>query len=215
HAINAIHRDLKPANVFITSDRTAKILDFGIAKIVGATGYQTAQNLVVGTSMYISPERLQGHPTTARSDLYALGLLAFEILYGSHPILLEDPPVDLRDRRGIVWWQLKKQPASLHELAPHIPEYVARLVNTALAKRPGQRFASALQMLERTERYRARYLVNQSPSPHAEERNHARALSPTAPKIPLARTPVMGGLTVAALDIAEPNPSFSTDKNHV
>ncbi len=158
HKGNAIHRDLKPLNIFITEENVPKILDFGIAKIVGGTGYRTEQNKVLGTCLYMSPEQIQGQNATQRSDIYSLGLVMYEALSGRHPFLVLDPMLNVRDQRRVTWYHLKKLPPRLDEVVPEVPSYVAQLVQTCLAKRPGDRSPSAGVLAGQLRECRDKYL---------------------------------------------------------
>jgi serine/threonine-protein kinase len=139
HAFGAIHRDLKPENVFILDDGSSKILDFGIAKVVDAVGMTTERDVLHGTILYISPEQLEGQRATTQSDLYALGLMFFEVLHGRHPLLLKanDPTV-----RELSLMQIAFRPPRLSDLDANIPRHVARIVERLLLKTPAQRFES-------------------------------------------------------------------------
>jgi len=139
HRVNAIHRDLKPENVFVLEDNTPKILDFGIAKVVGSAGFTTERDVLHGTMLYMAPERLQGHEATACSDVYSLGLMLFETLYGRHPCLLKNTSPTMDE---LAWIQTAAVPPPLNELDPSIPRYVARAVDRAIAKIPSERIAS-------------------------------------------------------------------------
>ena len=143
HAFGAIHRDLKPENVFILGDGSCKVLDFGIAKVVDAAGMTTERDVVHGTILYISPEQLEGHKATPRSDLYALGLVFFEALHGRHPLLLNGGNPTVRE---LSLGQISFRPPRLDELDRNIPRHVARTVEHLLVKAPKERLQSTQEL---------------------------------------------------------------------
>lgn len=152
-----VHRDVKPTNIFITPSGSPKLVDFGVAKITDAPGFQTAPQVVVGTALYVSPEQIRAQPATHRSDLYALGLVAYQIFSGEHPLLLAAPEADRRDLRVIWALHLHADPPRLDQVIPAFPEYVARLVHTAMSKEPAKRYASAAEFGKRARETLARY----------------------------------------------------------
>jgi eukaryotic-like serine/threonine-protein kinase len=150
HAAGIVHRDLKPDNVQLVSrdgyDDWVKILDFGIAKVhLGdAAGNQPLTQLgtVFGTPEYMSPEQAQGHAVDARSDLYALGVMLFEMLSGKIPF-------DAADVVVLIMRHVTQPPPPL---PASIPASVQRLVADLLAKKPDDRVASAAELVRRIER---------------------------------------------------------------
>ena len=134
HDRGIIHRDIKPANVMLTSEGGIKILDFGIAKLEGQGFTRTGG--VVGTLPYMSPERLRRDEVDARTDIWSLGVLLYEMLAGRRPF---DEPDDHAMREAIAF----AQPVSLSVIRPEIPHTLSRLVTDALAKHPDDRPASA------------------------------------------------------------------------
>jgi serine/threonine-protein kinase len=139
HAFGAIHRDLKPENIIVHHDGEPKVLDFGIAKVVDAAGWTTEKDVIHGTVLYMSPEQLHGEKATARSDVYALGLILFETLYGRHPLLLKNQRPTVQE---LTWMQLSMKPPRLDEIDTTIPRHVARLIERMVLKVPAHRVAS-------------------------------------------------------------------------
>src|SRR6185436_8340272 len=142
HAAGAIHRDLKPENVFICREQLIKVLDFGIAKVMGYGAPTTQKDLLHGTVLYMPPEQLKGLGVTARSDIFSLGTLLYEALH-HHPALLgsEVPTV-----QELGWIQIERLPPLLSKLDPTIPAHVARFVQRAIMKSPEQRYSSMAEM---------------------------------------------------------------------
>ena len=144
HSIGVIHRDVKPSNVFIarTPDgrEQVKLLDFGIAKASdpAATFGEnlTRVDKIVGTVEYIAPERIMGEPADARSDIYSLGVMMFEMLTGRQPWSSEGSLLRTLMKR------VREPPPPLPEFLPGVPLEVVAVVKRAMARDPAERFAS-------------------------------------------------------------------------
>jgi eukaryotic-like serine/threonine-protein kinase len=135
HAAGIVHRDVKPANLLVTPDRTVKITDFGIARAAeGMSLTETGQ--VMGTPQYLSPEQARGEAATPASDVYSLGVVAFECLAGHRPFVAETPVATalahLRD--------------PVPDLPDDVPADLAAVVHRAMAKSPEDRFADASEL---------------------------------------------------------------------
>ena len=158
HEADVVHRDLKPENIFITANNIPKILDFGVAKVIGVSRWQTHPGSIPGTPGYMSPEQFKRHRATPRSDLHALGLIFYEAVSGIHPLLvgLEERP----RKRELAQMIVEKMPPRLDELIPDLPPYLGRLAHTLLAKDPGDRPESARHVIALIRYYRARYLAD-------------------------------------------------------
>jgi eukaryotic-like serine/threonine-protein kinase len=131
HQAGLVHRDIKPGNLLLTSDGRVKVTDFGIAHAAGSAPI-TAPGIVMGTSLYMAPERIAGGPGTPASDLYSLGIVMWECLMGQPPFSGASPDV---------------MAAHLHQALPPLPDWlppeVCELVARLTAKDPGYRLADA------------------------------------------------------------------------
>ncbi|WP_416211004.1 protein kinase domain-containing protein, partial [Frankia sp. Cr2] len=132
HALGVVHRDVKPGNLLLRTDGAVKVTDFGIARAVDAAPL-TATGIMMGTAYYVSPEQASGRPVTPASDVYSLGVVAYECLAGRRPFDDRNPIV-------VVMAHQQDEPPPL---PPDVPESVRGLVQAAMAKDPARRPASA------------------------------------------------------------------------
>lgn len=134
HKLVIIHRDIKPANMMLTEDGSIKVMDFGIARVLG-TARMTRQGNIVGTIEYMSPEAIQGAEVDARTDIYSLGILLYEMLTGRVPFVNDT-------EYSLMMAQINEPPPPPRTFAPHIPTHIEQAIMRALAKRPDDRFQS-------------------------------------------------------------------------
>jgi tetratricopeptide (TPR) repeat protein len=139
HQRGVVHRDLKPANVLLDESDHAYITDFGVARILGATG-MTQTGMIIGTPEYLSPEQARGTAIDARSDLYAVGLILYEMLAGELPFSGGTPAEAVVQR-------ILRPPPSLAQVRPDLPRWLHAFSERLLKVNPSQRFASAKDAL--------------------------------------------------------------------
>lgn len=142
HEQGIVHRDLKPANIVRLSDGTAKICDFGIARLghdIGFTARLTGTGIAMGTPHYMSPEQIGGTQVDQRSDLYSLGCVLYEIATGA-------PPFDLADAWAVLVSHRDTRPEPPRDHRPELPAYVERIILDLLAKDPEERPRDAREL---------------------------------------------------------------------
>ena len=134
HRRGIIHRDIKPQNVIVKSDGSIKILDFGIALAKGSMQLTQANN-VMGSVHYLAPELARGEPATVQSDIYALGIVLYEMLTG-------DVPFNAENAVQVALMQMRNELPDCQKINPTIPMSVANIITKATSKDRGQRYQS-------------------------------------------------------------------------
>lgn len=137
HSMNIVHRDIKPNNVMITESEEVKVMDFGIARVVGSER-MTREGSMIGTPEYMAPEQIRGQDVDPRTDIYALGILLYEMLTGRLPFMNQNQFELMRAH-------IELPPPMPRKYAPHLPESMEAIMLQALAKKKEDRFASAYE----------------------------------------------------------------------
>ena len=135
HRAGVVHRDLKPANLMVTEMGIVKVMDFGIARVLGTEHY-TQGGYMMGTPAYMAPEQVLGGEIDGRADLYAVGVVLYRLLSGQLPFSADTAI-------AMVQKQVNESPTPITQFQPDLPLWCARVLNRALAKSPGDRFQTA------------------------------------------------------------------------
>ncbi|MGV9285070.1 protein kinase domain-containing protein [Streptomyces sp. NPDC003730] len=138
HRRGIVHRDIKPANLMLTPGGVVKVLDFGVAALLGAGTHPhlTQEGMTVGTPAYISPEQCLANTVSPAADIYALACVLYELLTGLTPFTASDD-------RSYLWHHVHSEPPSVRALRPDVPDEIEQLLRGMLAKESEQRLAAA------------------------------------------------------------------------
>ncbi|WP_461078877.1 serine/threonine protein kinase [Spirosoma flavus] len=145
HRKGVLHRDIKPANLMLTPEGQVKLMDFGIARVIG-NQRMTQANRLVGTLEYMAPELVQGEAPSPSSDIYAIGILLYELLSGKLPFASR---TDFALMQAII----REKPIALRKLNGDIPKEIEAIVHKALDKNPAKRFADAKEFQKALQPY--------------------------------------------------------------
>ena len=158
HSNGLVHRDVKPGNIMITDTGQTKVTDFGIARALSGDGDQTMTQtgMVIGTAAYLSPEQAQGNTIDARSDVYSLGIVLYEMLTGKPPFSGDTP-------LAIAYKHVRENPSPPSNVNADVPDGLDAVTMKALAKNPDNRYSSAMDMQEDLQRFCAGQRVHATP----------------------------------------------------
>ena len=173
HSKGIVHRDIKPANIMVGSDGETKITDFGVAKILSQQLTQT--RAVLGTPYYMSPEQIQGAAVDGRTDQFALGVVAYELLTGERPFTGDSLPT-------LLFRIVRESPAPPRRLNPTLAREVDAVFEKVFAKRPEDRFGSCTEFVEALAR-----ALGRSPAWEPLNRKDAGEMATAAASPPRAR----------------------------
>ena len=164
YEVGLIHRDIKPGNILFAGPKLAKVVDFGLARVMDEEAQEAGE--IWGTPFYVAPEKLDGRPEDFRSDIYSLGGTLFHALAGR-------PPFDAKTASMVVLKHIKSQAVSLQAFAPGISDETAYVINRMLHKDPEQRYQSYDELITHLQ-YARQQLHKRNSGPKAAARARAR-----------------------------------------
>jgi beta-lactam-binding protein with PASTA domain/predicted Ser/Thr protein kinase len=172
HRNGIVHRDVKPGNVMITPQGTVKVMDFGIARAVSdSAATMTSTAAVIGTAQYLSPEQARGESVDARSDVYSMGCLLYELVTGAPPFS-GDSPV------AVAYQHVREDPRLPSSINPEVPPELDAILLKAMSKNPANRYQSAAEMRNDLLRALAGQRVEATPVMGDAEKTTILALAP-------------------------------------
>ncbi len=207
HKKGVVHRDIKPQNIMLLKNGVIRVMDFGIAKLPNAETI-TMTDKAIGTVYYISPEQVKGGEIDARSDLYSLGVLLYEMATGRLPFLGETPV-------SVALMQVNDQPAAPTEINSHIPQGLEQIILRAMEKDPDARYQSAEEMLGHLLKLREnpRIIFREKKSARAKRREKNQSGAPRPKKrVSKSMFPIIMGVTLAFLITAGISGYYMLDK---
>src|SRR5262245_42901237 len=195
HRAGVVHRDVKPANVMVTEEGGLKIMDSGIARVLGAE-QKTVDFRLMGTPAYMSPEQVMGEEVDGRSDLYSVGVLFYRLICGALPFAADTA-------LGMLQRQIRDTPTPVHVHRPELPPWCDQIVQRALAKTPADRFQSAEEFRDALGLATGPLAVADLAKSFAQVEGHPAAVLGPTDTIDLSRR------EVAKAPLIAPNPSSS------
>jgi serine/threonine protein kinase len=146
HQRSVVHRDVKPANIMVAADDTVKITDFGTAKIMAMS--TTTTGTIVGTPSYMSPEQVKGKPVDGRADIFALGVILYELTTGERPFPGESVT-------GVIYKIVNEEPISPRDIDSSVHPGLCQVISRALAKEPDLRYQTCRELMQDLLNYRS------------------------------------------------------------
>ncbi len=171
HRQGIIHRDLKPGNVMLDEQGNAYLSDFGIARVMGS---DLTGSAIIGTPAYMSPEQAQGTAIDARSDIYALGIVLFELITGREPYQAETP-------MSVLLKHLNEPIPPLEQFREGVPKSVQAVIEKATAKNPDERYSSATEMAQA---FTEALKYSDTTAPQAAVEDHERTITENLTPLP-------------------------------
>ena len=200
HSRDMVHRDIKPANILFDEDDNAILTDFGIVKTLNGSTQHTATGAMIGTPAYMSPEQGLGRPGDARSDIYALGVLFYQMVTGRLPFDADKP-------LAVVLKHINEPIPNPAEFNSNLPAEVTNVITKALAKAPQDRFQTALEMantLRKAIKDTSAVWAQQVPAPVLAEQREPQNLLATSGEI---QVPTAVGQVKSAETASTPTPT--------